>query len=126
MKDKDFEKMMNEIEKIQGQFFKCVTGNFLRNKKNPNNKNIVEKLLENFKNLGCNMSVKMFFLHSYIDYVPKNLRHYRDEHGECFHQDIKEVKNRYWVKWNVNMMADYYWMLKRDINGERGSAIKSC
>lgn len=30
------------------------------------------------------------------------------------HQDIKQMEGRYQGKWNVNMLADYYWCLKRD------------
>ncbi|GBM72637.1 hypothetical protein AVEN_238222-1 [Araneus ventricosus] len=37
-----------------------------------------------------------------------------DEQGERFHQDIKEMERRYQGRWDVNMMADYCWCLKRD------------
>ena len=35
-----------------------------------------------------------------------------EEHGERFRQDINEME-RYQERWNVNMIADYCWMLKR-------------
>ncbi|EFN83121.1 hypothetical protein EAI_10360, partial [Harpegnathos saltator] len=31
--------------------------------------------------------------------------------GERFHQDIKEMERRYQERWDVNMMADFYWIL---------------
>ncbi|GFX28007.1 uncharacterized protein TNCV_773911 [Trichonephila clavipes] len=58
------------------------------------------------------MSVKVHFLKSHLDYFPENLGAVSEEQGECFHQDIKEMEHRYEGRWNVNMMADYCWMLK--------------
>jgi hypothetical protein len=124
MKDKDFEKTMNAREKEAWTAFRSVTENFLGNNKDPNYKNIVETMLENFKKLGCNMSVKVHFLHSHIEYFPENLGRFSEEQGERFHQDIKEMEKRYQGRWNEHMMADYCWMLKRDCKDE-GCARKS-
>ena len=66
--------------------FRSVTEYFLSNNKDPNYKAIVKTMLENFKKMGCNMSVKVHFLHSHIDYFPENLGHYSEEQGERFHQ----------------------------------------
>jgi hypothetical protein len=95
MKDKDFEKTMNAREKEAWTTFRSVTENFLGNNKDPNYKNIAETLLENFKMLGCKMGVKVHFLHSHIEYFPENLGHFSEEQGERFHQDIKEMEERY-------------------------------
>ena len=65
------------------------------------------------------MSYKMHFLHSYLDYFPSNLGDFSEEQGELFHQDISEMENRYQGKWDVNMMADFCWMLKRDTVNKR-------
>jgi hypothetical protein len=75
-------------------------------------------MLENFKKLGCNMSVKVHFLHSHIEYYPENLGRFCEEQGERFHKDIKEMEKRYQGRWNEHMMADYCWMLKRDCKDE--------
>ncbi|GFV82760.1 uncharacterized protein TNCV_4147281 [Trichonephila clavipes] len=64
------------------------------------------------------MSVKVHFLHSHLDYFPKNLGAVSEEQGERLHQDIKEMERRYQGRWNVNMMADYCWMLKRENSQE--------
>jgi hypothetical protein len=66
MKDKYFEKTMNAGGKEAWTAFRSVTETFLGNNKDPNYKNIVDTMLENFKKLGCNMSVKVHFLHSHI------------------------------------------------------------
>ncbi|GFX11089.1 uncharacterized protein TNCV_4503041 [Trichonephila clavipes] len=60
------------------------------------------------------MSVEVHFLHSHLDYFPENLGAVSEKQGERFHQDIKEMERRYQGRWNVNMMADYCWMLKRE------------
>lgn len=124
MKDEEFEQTMNEREKEAWTAFRSVTEYFLGNNKDPNYKAIVETMLENFKKMGCNMSVKVHFLHSHIDYFPENLGHYSEEQGERFHQDIKEMERRYQGRWNETMMADYCWMLRRDSHLQ-GSARKS-
>ncbi|GFX46376.1 uncharacterized protein TNCV_238381 [Trichonephila clavipes] len=64
------------------------------------------------------MSVKVHFLHSHLDYFPENLGAVSEEQGERFHQDIKEMERRYQGRWNVSMMADYCWMLKRENSQE--------
>ena len=61
------------------------------------------------------MSIKLHFLDSHLDFFPDNLGDYSEEQGERFHQDIKTMETRYQGRWNVNMMADYCWSIKRDI-----------
>jgi len=46
-----------------------------------------------------------------------NLGAYSEELGERFHQDIKEIE-RYQERWDVNMMADFCWNLKRETEKE--------
>ena len=53
------------------------------------------------------MSVKVYFLHSYLDYFPENLEAFSGEQGKRFHQDIKIMEKRHQGKWNVSMIADY-------------------
>jgi hypothetical protein len=72
------------------------------------------KNVRNFKALGCAMSLKVHFLNSHLGYFSENLGAVSEEQGERFHQDIKEKETRYQAKWNVNMMGDYCWLLRRD------------
>ena len=60
------------------------------------------------------MSIKVHFLHAHLDYFPDNLGDVSEEQRERFHQGIKEMERRYQGRWDVRMMADYCWMLKRD------------
>ncbi|GBM99817.1 hypothetical protein AVEN_268899-1, partial [Araneus ventricosus] len=67
------------------------------------------------KSMGCNMSLKIHFLHSHLEFYPENLGPVGDENGERFHQDISNMGSRYGGKWNPKMLADYIWTLKMDI-----------
>jgi len=53
------------------------------------------------------MSIKMHYLFSHIDWFLENLGSMRDEQGERFHQDIKEMETRYQGCWDAVTMADY-------------------
>jgi len=53
-------------------------------------------------------------LNSRLSYFPENLGAAREEEGERFLQDIKEMEQRYQSQWNVNMIVDYCWMLHRE------------
>src|SRR5678815_4554356 len=79
---------------------------------------IVERLLVNYKNLGCRMSLKIHFLHSHLTFFPPNLGAVSDEQGERFHQDIQQMEKRYQGRWNEAMMSDYCWFLKREDTSE--------
>ena len=46
-----------------------------------------------------------------------------DGPGERFHQDIKEMETRYQRRWDAAMMADYCWILNRDIFSSEHSRI---
>ncbi|KMQ83772.1 hypothetical protein RF55_19128 [Lasius niger] len=72
-------------------------------------------MVENFRKLGCLMNLKLHFLDSHFDYFPEILGDYSEKQGERFHQDIKEMGRRYHGRWDVNMMADFCWTLKRSV-----------
>jgi len=65
--------------------------------------------------MGCNMSLKIHFLETHLDFFPENLGEVRDEHCESFQQDIMAMKKRYQGKWTSSMLADHCWTLKRDV-----------
>jgi hypothetical protein len=88
---------------------------FLGNHKAENYHEIVSDLLTACKAMGCNMSLKVHFLGSHLDFFPENLGAVSDEHGERFHQDIYNVEKRYQGKWSLSILADYCWTLKRDV-----------
>lgn len=119
LRDDDFISTMTDKERAAWISFKEVVQNFLGNHKSVEYKEIVARMVENYKELGCLMNLKLHYLHSHIDYFPMNLGDFSEEQGERFHQDIKTMEIRYQGRWDVNMIADYCWSLKRESN-EKG------
>ena len=68
---------------------------FLRNLKAANFRELVQDLMDSYEQLWCNMSLKMHFLFSHLDFFPLNCGDVSDEHGERFHQDISVMQHRY-------------------------------
>ncbi|GBN94854.1 hypothetical protein AVEN_111189-1 [Araneus ventricosus] len=95
MKDEKFEACMAKVEKEAWSSYKEVINKFLGNYKDPNFKQIVQSMLENFKKLGCSCSLKVHFLMCHLDYFPEILGAVSEEHDERFHQDIKQMECRY-------------------------------
>ena len=56
--------------------------------------------------MGCNMSLKIHFLESHLEFFPGNLSEVNDEHSERFHQDILGMEKRYQGKWTSSTLAD--------------------
>ncbi len=83
----------------------------LGNNKSPTYRDGIQNLLDTYHKMG---SLQIHFLHSHLDFFPKNLGAVSDEQGERFHQDIRAIENRYQGFWNEIMMADYYRMLYID------------
>jgi hypothetical protein len=91
-----------------------VDTGFLGNRRADIYKDLVEELPSSYQKLGCNMSLKIHFLSSHLDYFPENCGSVCDEHGECFHQDFAAMEDRYKGKWSQSMLADYCWSLMHD------------
>jgi hypothetical protein len=62
-------------EKRAWNDFRLVATNFLGNNKADNYKELVENLLLSCEELGCNMSLKIHFLHSHLDFFRKTVGH---------------------------------------------------
>ena len=105
----------SEIEKSAWKSFKSVVKNCLRNRKAPNYREIVGELLQSYQGMGCNMSLKIHFLDSHLDFFPDNLGAVSDEHGESFHQDISALEKRYHGQSSARVLSDCCWTMKRDV-----------
>lgn len=114
-RDVAFLDTLTPTEKMAWLAFQSVCDNFLGNHRAENYRDLIEDLLEAYKTMGCNMSLKIHFLHSHLDFFPANLGDVSDEHGERFHQNILEMEKRYLGKSTLNMLADYCWQLVRDL-----------
>lgn len=112
-KDTEFRNSMTKLELRAWTAFVSVMQNFLGNRKSENYTELVEDLLLQLKTLGCNMSIKLHFLHSHLDRFPENLGDMSEEQGERMHQDLRVIEERYQGFWDRNMMSDYCWCLIR-------------
>ena len=111
--DERFGENLNPIEKEAWNQFSLVINNFLGNNKSSSYESIVPEFLSSYKTLSARMSLKVHFLHSHLDFFPANMGEVSGEHGECFHQEIKEMENRYQGRVTETMLADYCWFLQR-------------
>ena len=119
LKDTDFEELLNLKELRAWEAFKSVCSGFLGNTRVPDHQACIGKLLKSYEDMGCWMSLKIHFLHSYLNFFPPNLGAVSDEHGERFHQYITKVESNYQGRWNPGMIGDFCWMLLRDIPGAK-------
>ena len=88
MNDPAFEESLNSDEAAAWGSFQNVGKIFLGN-----HRRIIAK---NYKKLGYNMSLKIHFLDSDLNFLPSNLGSVSYEHRECFHQ-----------VYSPRMLADY-------------------
>ena len=115
IKDADFVNSMDDLEKRTLCSFVDVVKNFSGNNKAVNYKELIEKMLKCYHEIGANMSIKVHFLDSHLDKFPDNCGDFSDKQGERFHQDLKIMVDRYQGRWDKRMMADYCWSIKRDL-----------
>jgi hypothetical protein len=114
LKDEHFESVLKFFGAVSLESFKNVCEHFFGNNRADNYKLFIDNLLQAYQNLGCNMSLKIHFLHSHLDFSPHNRGHVSDEHGERFHQDIATMEKRYQGRWKPSMLADCCWTLIRE------------
>ena len=115
MQDRQFDEDLNETERSAWLSFKRICKDFLGNHKAANYQDVVQDLLTSYKAIGCNMSMKIHFLESHLDFFPENLSKVGDKRGERFHQDIMAMEKLYQGKRTSDMLADYCWALMRDV-----------
>ncbi|GBM98950.1 hypothetical protein AVEN_231688-1 [Araneus ventricosus] len=106
---------MNEAQRKSWTSFVAVVGNFLGKRKAENYVEGVNEIRNSFKSLGCNMRIKVHYLHCHLDRFPKNLGDTSEQQGGRFHQDIKTTEDLYQGRWDNHMMTDYCWSLKETV-----------
>jgi hypothetical protein len=99
--DDVFEHLSPETEKSAWLTFEAVCLNFLGNVKAENYKELVEDVLKAYQTMECNMSLKIHFLHSHLDFFPLNLGAVSDEQGKgstrifpAWRKDMQESRHR--------------------------------
>ena len=86
--------------------FCLVVKKFLGNCKSSLYASIFQDFLSSYKNLRARISLKIHFLHSHLDFFPLDMGKISNEHGERFHQEIKEMENLYHGRVVKNILAD--------------------
>jgi len=74
MQDKRFYEDLNETERNAWLTFKRIRKNFLGNHKAANYQDVTQDLLISYKAMGLNMSLKIHFLESQLDFFPRKSR----------------------------------------------------
>ncbi|KRY73137.1 hypothetical protein T4A_3948, partial [Trichinella pseudospiralis] len=64
--DKMFPSTMAQVEEEAWVAFTNVVSGFLGKKKDPEYGRLVNDMLENFEKLGCNLNLKLYFLHLHL------------------------------------------------------------
>ena len=114
LKSDEFLETLSAVEKDVWICFAAVVQGFLGNSKEDNYAELVANLVNSYGNMGGRMSMKVHMLDAHLDEFKENLGAYSEEHGERFHQDIKDFESRYQGQYNENMMEDYIWGLIRE------------
>jgi len=73
IKDEFFDKALQGKEKAAWDSFKFVVKGFLGNRRAQNYEELVNNLLQSYQKLACNMSLKIHFLHSHLDFFSREL-----------------------------------------------------
>jgi len=71
MREKLFDEDLNETERNTWLSFKRICKDFLGNHKTANYQDVVQDLLTSDKAMGCNMSLKIHFLETQLDFSHK-------------------------------------------------------
>jgi len=66
--DEYFEKLLQGDENRVWDSFKSVLKGLLENRRAQNYEDLVNNLLQSYQKLGCNMSLKIHFIHSHLDF----------------------------------------------------------
>jgi hypothetical protein len=106
-KDEYFGKLLQGDEKAAWYSFKFVVKGFWGNRRAQIHEELVNNVLQSYQKLSLNMSLKIHFLHSNLDFFPEKCVAVNDEHGDHFHQDISSMEKRYKGKWICALLADY-------------------
>ena len=71
MQDEQFHEDLNETERNAWLSFKRICKDFLGNQEAVNYQDVLQDLLTLYKAMGCNMSLKIHFLESHLEFFQK-------------------------------------------------------
>ena len=86
--------MSKRESKTGRSFIEKRSKNVLGNKRSDDYVSLVQNMLDNYRDIGTNMSIKVHFLDSHLDRFPENFGEISVEQDERFHQDIKIMEEQ--------------------------------
>ena len=95
---------MKSVEQDSWVCLKNVTEKFLVNYRDSNYATIVEKRFQNFQKISSNVSLKIRFLHSHLDYFPEILSKMSKGQNEKSQKDMECMEN---AINDTGMFSDY-------------------
>ena len=102
---------MNTTEQNAWTLVKEVIVSFLGKDRKANSEEIVWNMLKSFEKQNVNMSLKIHFLKSHLEFFPSQFSSISDEHGERFHQTMQIIEKLYQGRADPHMLADFCWRL---------------
>ena len=99
------DKLLQGDEKAAWDSFKLVVKGFWGNRRDQNYEELVNNLLQSYQKLGCNISLKIHFLHSHLDFFPENGGALSDEHEHFFH--VEEISSEMELCYARRLVLDF-------------------
>lgn len=110
----DFADVLTEDESTAWDAVKAVRYGFLSTHRNPDYEVLVQNMLDAFKVINVNMSPKIHYLNSHLDFFARQLPTESDERGERFYQVCKPFEKNYKEKRFLSLVTDLCWSLIDD------------
>jgi hypothetical protein len=114
MQDPDFHITLSDTEKSACNTSKSLCTNFLGNRKGENYREIVSEMLKCFQVMRYSMSLKIYFLDSHLDFLPKNLGEVSDERCERFHQDFSIIEKGFVGRFELWYVCRLLWCIMKE------------
>lgn len=114
MNSVDFPDVLSEDESVAWDAIKGVIHGFLGKHRNDDYEVLVQNMLDAFKLININMSPKIHYLNSHLDFFARQLPTESDEQGERFHQVCKPFEKNYKEKSLLALVTDLCWSLIDD------------
>ena len=92
----EFSNRLSPVEKTAWNCFTPVVMGFLGNNRAENYQQLLQDLVKSYGDMVCTrMPFELHMLDTHLDKFKDNMGAYPEEQRERFHQDMKEIEQRY-------------------------------
>lgn len=81
--------------------------NFQCNKKSDDHVELVESMLSNLQEIECNISIKIYLLHSHLGRLAQNRGDFSEEQWEKFHEDIRTMEEKVGLTFDGRLLLEF-------------------